>query len=140
MFVKPDFDFEKYIARQLVQPLSRGWVLESNDENQKIIVGCLFIYCYDEAPPPNLSADILEQDALENPFQPRRVGSVLGMYVQPEHRKPAAIKLLAEAGIEKAEEMKVSDIDVLVGADQTGIHALLERAGFVKAAVQYAKY
>ena len=139
MVVKPDFDFEKYIASQLAQPLSMAWIIESNAEN-KTIVGCLFIYFYDEAPPPSLPADMLEKDALENPFQPRRLASVLGMYVEPEHRKPGAIKLLAEAGIQKAEEMKVSDIDVLVGADQTGIHALLERAGFAKAAVQYTKH
>lgn len=77
---------------------------------------------------------------LENPFVPRRVGAVLGMYVQESHRKPATISFLTEAAIAKAEELKVTDIDLLVSIDQTGIHALLERFSFTKAAIQYTKH
>jgi hypothetical protein len=65
---------------------------------------------------------------------------VLGMYVRDAHRKPSTITLLTQAAISKAEELKVSDIDLLISIDQTGIQALLERSGFVKAAIQYTKY
>jgi hypothetical protein len=79
-------------------------------------------------------------ELLENPFVPRRVGAVLGMYVEESHRKPSTITLLTEAAIAKAEELKVTDIDLLISIDQTGIHALLERFGFTKAAIQYTKH
>ena len=62
------------------------------------------------------------------------------MYVQEFHRKPSTITLLTEAAIAKAEELKVTDIDLLISIDQTGIHALLERFGFTKAAIQYTKH
>ena len=136
MTIKPNFDFLAYITHQLAKPLSFCWVLE----HENTIVGCLFIYFYDEAPPPNLPIDMIVQQELNNPFMYRRVGSVLGIYVQPEHRKEQTIKLLANAAMEQAEEMKVSDIDLLSSAEQTGMHALLERFGFTKAAVQYTKH
>ncbi|MFM8293339.1 MAG: GNAT family N-acetyltransferase, partial [Microcystaceae cyanobacterium] len=109
-----------------------GFLLEYAEE----IVGFLFIYIYDETPPPQIS----ELELLENPFVPLRVGAVLGMYLQESHRKPSTITLLTEAAIAKAEELKVTDIDLLVSIDQTGIHALLERFGFTKAAIQYTKH
>jgi ribosomal protein S18 acetylase RimI-like enzyme len=143
----PDFNFERYIQQQLGKPLSFGWVLEQSDtpetsENPEnsAIVGCLMVYFYDEAPPPDLPEEFATDELMDNPFRDRRIGSVLGLYVQPEHRQPDAIQLLANAGIQKAQEMKVNDIDILVGADQTGLHALLERFGFTKAAVQYTKH
>ncbi|MBZ8180517.1 GNAT family N-acetyltransferase [Oscillatoria salina] len=140
MIVKPNFNFEKYIQNQLDKPLSFCYLLEQQNNEQKTIVGCLFIYFYDEAPPPDLPSELVTEHEQENLFLPRRVASVLGMYVHPEHRHPEAIKLLTNAGIGKAEEMKVNDIDLLIGADQTGIQALLQRAGFTKAAVQYTKH
>lgn len=140
MVLKPNFDFEKYVAHQLNKPLSYCFVLEYQTGNSPEIVGCLFIYFYDEAPPPMLPVEMLEEHELENPFMTRRVGSVLGMYVEPEHRQAEAIQLIANAGIEKAEEMQVSDIDLLIAADQTGIQALLKRAGFTQAAVQFSKH
>ena len=141
MLIKPNFDFEKYVAHLLDKPLSLCYVLESSPQtDKKTIIGCLFIYFYNEAPPPNLPENLTQQHELENPFQPRRVGSVLGLYVKPEHRHPEAIKLLADAGIQHAEKMKVTDIDLLIAADQTGIQALLQRAGFTKAAVQYTRH
>jgi len=140
MVVKPNFDFEKYVAHQLDKPLSYCFVLEYQSNNSPQIVGCIFIYFYDEAPPPLLPAEMLEEHELENPFMNRRVGSVLGMYVEPEHRQPEAIQLIANAAIKKAEEMQVSDIDLLIAADQTGIQALLKRAGFTQAAVQFSKH
>jgi ribosomal protein S18 acetylase RimI-like enzyme len=140
MTVKPDFDFEKYIVHQLAKSLSYCWILEHQEAKEIAIAGCLLIYFYDEAPPPELPEALQRDREFDNPFCDRRVGSVLGMYVHPEHRQPEAIKLLADAGIQKAEEMKVSDIDLLVGADQTGMHALLKRVGFTQSAIQYTKH
>ena len=143
MAIKPNFDFEKYVTYQLEKPLSFCWVLEHYTEEEpklKTIVGCIFIYFYDEAPPDNIPPEMIAEHEIENPFVPRRVGSVLGMYVRPEHRKPEAIKLIADASISKAEEMQISDIDLLIGADQTGMQALLQRAGFTKTAVQYTRH
>ncbi|NER36009.1 MAG: hypothetical protein F6J93_18830 [Oscillatoria sp. SIO1A7] len=150
MVIKPNFDFEQYVGERLEQPLCYCWVLEcSNSEAEALpdrsagaaaIVGCLFVYFYDEAPPPNLPEEMREESDRESPFAPRRVGSVLGLYVHPEHRQPENIKMLADAALGKAEDMKVTDIDLLIGADQTGIQALLQRAGFTKAAVQYVKH
>lgn len=136
MLVKPNFDFEKYVTNQIEKPLSFCWLLEQNNS----IIGCLFIYYYDEAPPASLPEYLIQQHHIENPFQSRRVGSVLGMYVQPEHRKSEAILMLAKAAIAHAKTMKVSDIDLLIAADQTGIQAILQRAGFTKAAVQYTRH
>jgi ribosomal protein S18 acetylase RimI-like enzyme len=142
----PEFNFERYISQQLSKPLSFGWVLENGEEGEheshesKAIVGCLMVYFYDEAPPPDIPEEFMTDEALDNPFIDRRVGSVLGLYVHPDHRNPETIQLLSSAAIQQAQEMKVNDIDILVGADQTGIHALLERFGFTKAAVQYTKH
>ncbi|MGK7954982.1 MAG: GNAT family N-acetyltransferase, partial [Crocosphaera sp.] len=130
MTIKPNFDFEKYISHQLSKPLSFAYVLEHETNSQSQIVGCILVYCYDEAPPPDLPAEFSAQHELENPFLPRRVGSVLGLYVQPEHRQTEHILLLVNAAIKKAELMEVSDIDVLIAADQKGIQAFLKRSGF----------
>ena len=62
------------------------------------------------------------------------------MYVQPGHRKAAGIQILSEAAIAHAVEMKVTDIDLLIAADQTGIQAMLKRAGFTNSAVQYSRH
>jgi ribosomal protein S18 acetylase RimI-like enzyme len=143
MMVTPDFDFTKYVAHLLEKPLSYGWLLEHSESEQsstKKIVGCMFVYFYDEAPPVNIPTELLTEHKLYNLFVPRRVGSVLGLYVQPEHRHDYAIALIANAGIQQAEEKQVSDIDILVSSDQTGVHALLERAGFTQAAIQYTKH
>lgn len=138
--LRPNFDYERYITRQLTKPLTYAWVLEHTaEDNSRTLIGCLFTYSYDEAPPPDLPAEF-DDDALDNPFIDRRVGSVLGLYVQPDHRNPETIQLLSSAAIQQAEKLKVNDIDILVGADQTGLHALLERFGFTKAAVQYTKH
>ncbi|TAF52280.1 MAG: GNAT family N-acetyltransferase [Oscillatoriales cyanobacterium] len=135
--LKPDFDYLQYIQRQLQRPHTHTWILQTNTNE---IVGCLIVYCYDEAPPPNLPAEFQEEQELDNPFLQRRVGSVLGLYIQPEHRNPTAIQLLTNAALAQAEEIGVSDIDILTSSDQTGIHTLLERAGFTKAAVQYCRH
>ncbi|MDY7005791.1 MAG: hypothetical protein SWX82_18150 [Cyanobacteriota bacterium] len=139
MQVKPDFDFTEYVTFQITKPHSYCYLLEYHQENQTTIVGCLFIYFYDENPPSYLDEQYRPQHELENPFIPRRVGSILGMYLDPEHRDPKAIQILAKAGVDKAEEMKVTDIDLLVCAEQTGMHALLKKWGFKQQAFQFTK-
>lgn len=134
--IKPDFDFVAYIHHQLSKPLTFGWALEQ----EGAIVGCLLVYFYDEAPPSSLPEEMRVEYELNTPFQSRRVGSVLGLYVQPEHRYPDAIQQLTDAAFQKASELHVSDIDILVGADQTGVQALLKRSGFSHTAVQYTKH
>ena len=137
--LKPDFDYERYVKEQLKKALSYGFVLEYGKENStsQEIVGFLFAYVYDEAPPTTVTE---EWDLLEGPFRPRRVGSVLGLYVVEEHRQLEAIQLLVEAAMGKAEELKITDIDLLISREQAGIQALLERGGFTKAAIQYTKH
>ncbi len=138
MILKPSFDVAAYLQRQLSRPHTYAWLVEEEATAQ--IVGCLLIYFYDEAPPPGLPQDLQVEHELDNPFQPRRVGSVLGLYVQPEHRSPGAIQQLATAGLQMAEEIPVTDVDILVSAEQTGVHALLERSGFTRSAVQFTRH
>ncbi len=140
MQVKPDFDFTEYVTFQITKPHSYCFLLEYHQNNQTTIVGCLFVYFYDENPAPYLDEQYRPQHELENPFIPRRVGSILGMYLDPEHRDPKAIQILAKAGIDKAEEMKVTDIDLLVCAEQTGMQALLKKWGFKQQAFQFCKH
>ncbi|NEQ99482.1 MAG: GNAT family N-acetyltransferase [Cyanothece sp. SIO2G6] len=140
MQLKPGYDFEQYISYQLQRPFSFFFLLEVElDETSdlKEIVGCFAIYFYDEAPPPELEGI---DDFMESPFQPRRVGAVLGLYIDEKHRQPHTIKLLVDGAIAKAEELKVTDVDVLVSAEQTGVQKLLERHGFTKSAVQYSRH
>ncbi|OJJ15747.1 hypothetical protein BI308_24100 [Roseofilum reptotaenium AO1-A] len=136
--IKSDFNFQAYIVQQLKRPLSYGWVLEDAQKTPSI-VGCLLVYCYDEAPPPNLPLEWQSEHKLNNPFKPRRVGSVLGLYIEPEYRNPQTIQLLTDAALDKAYEMKVSHLDILVSAQQTGMQAFLNRSGFTKPAVQYTR-
>lgn len=133
MQLKPNFNLEKYVEKQLKTPNSYSFVAE----HQKTIIGFLFTYVYDEKLPPELSATT---EMWDTPLKPRRVGSVLGLYVLEEHRNPKLIKELIDAAIAQAEALKVSDIDVLISMEQTGIHSLLEKAGFTKSAIQYTRH
>ncbi|MEA5533104.1 GNAT family N-acetyltransferase [Crocosphaera sp. XPORK-15E] len=133
MQLKANFNLEKYVEKQLKTPNSYGFVAE----NQQAIIGFLFTYIYDETLPPELSATT---EMWDTPLKPRRVGSVLGLYVLEEHRNPKLIKELIDAAIAQAEALKVSDIDVLISMEQTGIHSLLEKAGFTKSAIQYTRH
>jgi hypothetical protein len=130
--VRDNFDYKRYLTNQINKPFSFCFLLEYTGR----IVGFLFIYIYDETPPPQIS----ELELLENPFAPRRIGAVLGMYIEKPHRKYSTITLLIEAAITKSMELKVSDIDLLISIEQTGIHALMERYGFTKSAIQYTKH
>lgn len=140
MTIKPQFDFEEYIKNQLTKPLLFCHVLEQEIEGNSQLVGCIIIYFYDEAPPPNLPWELREENERSSVFNYRRVGSVLGLYVQPEHRQTANIQLLIDAALQTADEMCVSDIDILISAEQTGVQAFVKRLGFTKAAVQYTKH
>jgi len=141
--LKPDFDFEQYVRDHLTKPLHYYWVLEySNDKSPEptTIVGFLLAYVQDEAPPEDMPADLAQQHNRSRPYQPRRVGNALGFYLFPKHRKTKPIKQLIDAGIQQAQELKVSDLDLQVAAEQKGMQALLERAGFTKTFIQYTKH
>jgi len=89
--LKPQFDYEAYVRRQLQQPSIFGFLLEQV-ENQAI-VGFLFVYVHDEIPTGDFG------DPLASPFVNRRVGGAIGLYVREEHRQPEAIGLLIEVAI-----------------------------------------
>lgn len=132
MVLKSEFDYESYVEQKLKSPYIYGFVLESEANQQ--IVGFLFIYIHDETP----TLDFPE--IVDSPFVPRRMGGVIGMYVKEEHRKPEAIQLLVKSALELAEELKISDIDLLISIEQKGVQKLLERFGFNKSAIQYTKH
>ncbi|MEM9541077.1 MAG: hypothetical protein AAGA60_16440 [Cyanobacteria bacterium P01_E01_bin.42] len=136
--LKPDFDFEEYTRDRLSQPLHYYWVLENcNSPEQKTIVGFLFVSGRDEAPPEDAAIALAQTHNRLIPYQPRRVGTALALYLLPKHRNPQTIKLLIEAGIQQAREWKISDLDIQVGADKTGLQKLLKRLGFQQTSVQY---
>jgi GNAT superfamily N-acetyltransferase len=138
LMLKPDFDYEQYVGMLLAKPSSYCFVSEYlSDDGDRSIIGFLLAYIYDENPRPNLPPELT---TLEKPFKPRLVSSVVGLYVQEKHRHLDTIKQLVNAALTKAEELKITDIDILISAQETGIHALLERAGFTKAMVQYVKH
>lgn len=129
IILKPNFDYQSYVRQQLQNINTYGFLLE-NEKTQEI-VGFLWVYVNDET---------VFLDRFNSPFVPRRMGSAIAMYVKKEHRYPQAIQLLVTAAITLAEELKISDIDVLISYEQTGIHHLLERLGFTKSAIQYTKH
>ncbi|MEM6254090.1 MAG: GNAT family N-acetyltransferase [Cyanobacteria bacterium P01_D01_bin.156] len=141
--VKDGFDFEKYAAHQISKPLSFCWLLKTQDSSlvtDHKAVGFLIGNYYDESPSSNLSQDFRARHRDLHPYQYRRIGSVLAFYVEPEHRTLEAIKLLVDAALQHADSMKVSDIDLMVGAHLSGLHALLEKLGFSRTAVQYTRH
>lgn len=141
--VENNFDFEKYVGYQLAKSLTFCWQLEQTDENSsgdKTTVGFLLGRYHDESPPRNLSQTLLDRHRLNHPYQYRRVGSVLALYVQPKHRNPEAIKLLVNVALQHAESMAVTDIDLMAGAQLGGLQSLLEKLGFTRTAVQYTRH
>ncbi len=128
----PDFDYVSYVKQKLESRSLHTFVLEFAENRQ--IVGFLCVYFHDEIPSLNY------EGMRDTPFQPRRIGGAIGMYVQPQHRKPESITLLVESAIALSEELKVTDFDLLISMEQTGVHKLLERFGFKKAAIQYTKH
>lgn len=139
--IKSNYDFVQYVTYQLQKSNYFCLVLETKQVDSKPkIVGFFFFFAYDEAPPTSLPDNLLRQYEQESPFVSRRVGSSIGLYLEPEYREPQAIQQLVLAGIECIEQLKVNDLDVLISHEQTGIQALLERLGFVKSAVQYTRH
>lgn len=144
-----DFPYETYIEQQLAKDLVFCWLLEnvselSNNEgnfgDRTFEIGFLLGRYHDESPPPNLSQNLLDRHRINHPYQYRRVASVLALYVEPKHRNPEAIGLLVDAALQHAESMKVTDIDLMVGAQLSGLQSLLERLGFTRTAVQYTRH
>ncbi|MGK7887012.1 MAG: N-acetyltransferase family protein [Crocosphaera sp.] len=130
--LKNHFDYVAYVEQKLQSPSVYGFLLEYG-ENQEI-VGFLFVYVHDETPALDF------EDSINSPFNPRRMGGVIGMYVKEKHRHVEGIRLLVDEAITLAEKLKISDIDLLISVEQTGIHKLLERFGFKRVAVEYTKH
>lgn len=133
--VKSDFDYNQYIEYQLKQRHHYCFVLEVKTTQE--IVGFLLTYAYDESPSPDLK---INAPFLQSPFQPRRIGSVIGLYIKPKYRQPSTINLLVEAAIAKAKELKLTDIELLIDVEEKGIQALLKRADFKPTAIQYSRH
>lgn len=143
MKVKPNFDFKQYVEYQLKKKDRYCFILEyypqENPEN-KTIVGFLYTYIYDESPPPNLPPELSEEIELQTPFLPRKVGSVLGLYVEEKHRG-IGIKILIESALKKSEELGITDLDLLISEDQLSLQKFLEKKyNFTKSGVQFVKH
>ena len=135
--LKPDLDIETHIASLLAKPHTYCILLEDSEANSKII-GCLITQYYDESCPSILTEYEAQQHENTRAFLPRRVCTVLGLYIDPAYRdRPAAIQHLIDAGIEQADRIGVNAIDLGVLANLTALHKLLERNGFRQATVQY---
>ena len=132
IILKKNFNYVSYVKQKLQSPSVYGSLLEYG-ENQ-YIVGFLFVYVQDKA------SSLASDDITNNPFQPCRMDGVIGMYIKKEHRHLEGIKLLVDEAMTLAEKLKISDIDLLISVEQTGIHKLLERFGFKKVAIEYTKH
>ncbi len=91
MVLIPNFDYVSYVKEKLESRSIRTFVLEYSENGQ--IVGFLCVYFHDEM--------------TDTPFQRRRIGGAIGMYVQPRHRKAEAITLLVESAIALSEEPNI---------------------------------
>lgn len=134
--LKPDFDWQRYTTYLLNQPHTYCIVLEHTTDTTTEIVGCIVTNFFDESPIPNAPPDQLEHHAIAHPFQPRRIGTVSGFYIKPEHRKAKNVIRLIEAAIDQADYLKVDTIDVQVFENRSGIQAFLKRRGFQPANTQ----
>jgi ribosomal protein S18 acetylase RimI-like enzyme len=135
--LKPDLDIETHVASLLAKPHTYCILLEDNEANSKII-GCLITQYYDESCPSVLTEYEATQHENTRAFMPRRVCTVLGLYIDPAYRdRPTAIQHLIDAGIEQTDRIGVNAIDLGVLANLTAFHKLLERNGFRQATVQY---
>lgn len=142
MKVKPDFDFRRYVEYQLKKNHRFCFILEHYLEEtpeNKQIVGFLYTYVYDETPPSDLPADLLAEIENQTPFLPRKVGSVLGLYVEENHRG-IGINFLIKAAFKQAKELQLTDLDLLISEDQESLQRLLEKIGFTKSAVQFIQH
>ncbi|MEM9541076.1 MAG: GNAT family N-acetyltransferase [Cyanobacteria bacterium P01_E01_bin.42] len=138
--VKKDFDFAQYTHYLLTKPHTYCIVLEHCPEDpadRTTLVGCILTSFYDEGLPPHAPPEQIQHEAIAHPFEPRRVGTVLGFYVHPDHRRATNVKRLINAAIAQADEQKIDAIDVQVFGNRTGVQALLKRMGFQSTANQY---
>jgi hypothetical protein len=138
--LKPDFDWQRYTTYLLNQPHTYCILLEHTPDetpDRTTIVGCIVTNFFDESPTPNAPPDQLEHHAIAHPFQPRRIGTVMGFYIQPEHRKAKNVIRLIEAAIDQAFSLEIDTIDVQVFSNRTGIQAYLKRRGFQASNTQY---
>ncbi|ELS32771.1 MULTISPECIES: N-acetyltransferase [Pseudanabaena] len=135
--LKPDLDIETHIASLLAKPHTYCILLEDSETDRQII-GCLITQYYDESCPSILTEYEVQQHENTRVFIPRRVCTVLGLYIDPAYRdRPAAIQHLIDAGLEQTDRIGVNAIDLGVLANLTAFHKLLERNGFRQATVQY---
>lgn len=128
--LKDDCDFPRFVERELRAPGTFCWLAEhrASEADLPVSVGCVIWYLENE------SADPL------SPFEPRRCGKVLGLYVDPAHRSSGSISLLMDACIRHAESLGVTDIDVLISAEQTGLHTMIGDKGLSRAAIQFTRH
>jgi N-acetylglutamate synthase-like GNAT family acetyltransferase len=136
--IASDFDFTEYVKQHLSKDSTYCWLLESSEvlsspnlSNQTKDVGFLCTYIYTESQPLAVPP--------VTPFQPRKVGVVLALYIKPEYRQLEGMNLLVDTALNGALELQVSDLELLIPED-IGIQSLLVRLGFTKVAVQYTKH
>jgi hypothetical protein len=138
LLIASNFDFTEYVKQHLSRDSTFCWLLETSEvlsppnlSNQTKNVGFLCTYIYTESQ-PSAAPPI-------TPFQPRKVGAVLALYINPECRQLEGVNLLINTALNGAMELQVSDLELLIPED-AGIQSLLVRLGFTKVAVQYAKH
>lgn len=136
--VAPDFNFNEYVESYLSKESTSCFILEGSEillfPNLPIIknqVGFICTYVYTEFNPFELQS--------LTPFKPRNLGAVLAFYIKEEHRRIESMNLLINAALERASELQVSDLDLLI-PEGSEVHNLLNRLGFKKVAAQYTKH
>jgi Acetyltransferase (GNAT) family len=136
--LKQDFDFHAYVRHHLSKDNTYCFVLEKTEGGAKPeeaslpeMIGFLCTYTYTEP----IEAKFLPM----TPFSPRKLGMILAFYIQPAHRQLKHMHLLIQSAIDKAHELQVSDLELLIphGSDTNN---LIERLGFQKIATQYTKH
>lgn len=144
MILKQRFDYEAFSRYVLGQPLSFCLLLDavptsSPDPTDPILAGFLSFFYFDESP-PGQSPDAARRGTYDNPFEPRRCCNIFGIYVKPPFRQQGGASLMLNQWVAHTEEMKVSDIDVLISSDQVGLQKYFRTSGFAEAAVQFTRH
>jgi GNAT superfamily N-acetyltransferase len=128
--LKPGFDFPRFVDRLLGTPGTFCLLAEhrANGGDAPAPAGCLVWYL-----------DV-EPDDPASPFEPRRCGKVLGLYVDPSHRRSGCTSLLVDTALAHGESFGITDIDVLVAQEQAALHALIETKGLSRVAIQFTRH
>jgi GNAT superfamily N-acetyltransferase len=136
--VAPDFNFNEYVKSYLSKESTSCLILESSEillfPNLPSVTeqaGFICTYIYTEFNPFDIQP--------LTPFNPRNLGAVLAFYIKPEHRQIGSMNLLINAALDRAIELQVSDLDLLI-PEESEVHNLLNRLGFKKIAAQYTKH